>query len=108
MKSILLPISFAVAMLLSSNTLRAQSSLSLSPATGSPGTAVTLGLTLAGAGAPAGMQWTFSYPAASVSNFVVTAGPAATAAGKTVQCSGPSTAYICVVSGINKSVLAGG
>src|SRR5690349_14749506 len=108
MKSILLPMSLAVTMLLSSNMLRAQSSLSLSSATGSPGTAVTLGLTLSGAASPAGMQWTFSYPAASVSSFVVSAGPAATAAGKTVQCSGSSTAYVCVVSGINKNVIAGG
>src|ERR1700689_320433 len=60
------------------------SSLRLSSGTGSPGTTTSLALSLGGSGtAPAGLQWTFVYPASQISAISATAGPAATAAGKT-------------------------
>src|SRR4051794_34328999 len=96
--------------LLFGNVLMAQSSLSLSSLTVAAGSPVSLDLALGtGTGTqPAAIQWTFTYPAASVQALVVTAGPALTAAGKTLTCAGSSTAYICIGSGINANVISSG
>jgi uncharacterized protein (TIGR03437 family) len=57
---------------------------------------------------PAAIQWTLSYPAPSVVNFAVTAGPALTAAGKILNCSANSGAYTCIAAGINANLIANG
>jgi trimeric autotransporter adhesin len=99
----------AVPLFLSGNMLLAQSSLALSSGSSPAGSPVSLNLSLASTGnQPAGLQWTFTYPSASVSGFVVTAGPALTAVGKTLNCAGSSTGYTCIASGINNNLIANG
>ena len=99
----------AVPLFLSGNMLLAQSSLALSSGSSPAGSPVSLNLSLASTGnQPAGLQWTFTYPSASVSGFVVTAGPALTALGKTLNCAGSSTGYTCIASGINNNLIADG
>ena len=83
------------------NVLSGQSSLALSSGSAAADGSVSLNLTLASpAGSePAGIQWTFAYPAASVANFSVVAGPALTSAGKSLTCAGSASAYMCLASG---------
>ena len=63
-------------------------SLSLNPGTAAGFVSLNLSLTSAPGAEPAGIQWTLNYPASDVVGFVATAGPSATAADKTVVCSG--------------------
>lgn len=85
-------------------------SLSLSSATAAPGATVALSLSVSSpaGGEPSALQWTFSYPSASIASIAVSAGAAATAAGKSVSCAGGPTAYTCVLSGDNTNVIANG
>ncbi len=85
------------------------SSLSLSSGTGSPGTTTGLALSFGGGGtAPAALQWTFSYPPSQISAVSATAGPAATAAGKTLSCSSAQGSLTCLLAGLNTSAIAAG
>src|SRR6185312_5913377 len=81
-----------------SQPLAAQSLLVLAPSTGSASglqatagaateanNSLTLSLSSPAGNEPAALQWTFSYPA-GVTGFTVTAGPALTAAGKSISC----------------------
>jgi len=103
-------LTWLMAFLLCGNSLLAQSGLILSSGSAPNGSAVVLNLALSSAtgSAPAALQWTFSYPAALVTAFAATAGPALTTAGKTLNCSGSAAAYICLASGINANVIANG
>jgi hypothetical protein len=56
-----------------------------------------------GAG-PAAIQWTLNYPAAAVAQIAAVAGPAATAANKTLTCTGNS----CVLWGLNAQTIQSG
>lgn len=60
-------------------------------------------LTSASGQQPAGVQWTVSYSSADFTAIQVTAGPTAVAAGKSVTCSGPPAAYVCIVLGTNNN-----
>ena len=93
-----------------SKSLMAQSSLALSSNSAAAGSPISLNLTLAttSGSQPAALEWTFTYPAASVSGFVVSPGPVLTAAGKTLSCAGSATNYICIASGINSNLIANG
>ena len=101
---------FLVTMLLSSNMLMAQSSMTLSSGTATAGSPVSLDLTLNSAqgSEPAGLQLTFTYPDAAVANFVVTPGAALSAAGKSLTCGGAAAAYICIATGLNANLIANG
>lgn len=89
--------------------LLAQTSISLSSATASPGATLSLGLSIATSGtAPTGLQWTLTYPATQVSSFSVTSGPSATAAGKTVTCAYASGSSTCLVTGLNTNTMTSG
>jgi hypothetical protein len=57
---------------------------------------------------PSAIQWTFHYPAATISHFTVEAGPALVAAGKTVICAGDADALNCLIVGINDEAIPGG
>lgn len=57
---------------------------------------------------PAAVQWTLSYSSVDFTAIQVTAGPSAAAAGKFVQCAGSSTAYNCIVAGVNSSPIPDG
>jgi len=101
---------FVLTMLLSSNMLKAQSSMALSSGTGSAGSTVSLDLALNSTpgSEPAGFQLTFTYPEAAVTNFVVIPGAALSAAGKTLTCGGVPAAYMCIATGINANVISNG
>jgi hypothetical protein len=88
-------------------TCRAQAdALSLSSGSGISGGIVTLQVSLNSApGAePAALQWAVNYPAAAVSGFTAAAGPAATAAGKSIVCSGGT----CLAYGLNAQPIQNG
>lgn len=91
-------------------TSRAQSSLSISSLTAAAGSTVGLNLSLlsTSGNAPAGLQWTFLYPAASVSRISVAAGPSANAAGKTISCAAVAAGYACAAAGVNQTTFADG
>ena len=83
--------------------------LSLSQASASAG-AITLNVSLSSAAGeqPAGVEWTLSYSPADFTAIQVTAGPTATAAGKSVSCAGTYAAYKCIVFGANSNTVADG
>src|SRR5581483_12054605 len=56
----------------------------------------------------AAVQWTFNYPAAAIAAISAMAGPAATAAGKTVFCVSGSGSYTCIVSAANSNTISNG
>jgi hypothetical protein len=86
----------------------AQGCLALSTVTVEPGGTASLDLSLrSGAEMPASLQWTFQFPE-TISSFSVQDGPATTAAGKAVMCTGNATAYTCLVVGRNSTLLADG
>ena len=62
--------------------------LSLSSASGTPGSTVFLQMSLAGEAEPAGLQWSMNYPAMDLRFDNAQPGPAAVSAGKSIQCSG--------------------
>ena len=80
-------------------------SISIGSGSGTPGSTVSLPVTLSSAGGalPAGLQWTFSLPS-NITGLSVATGSAATAAGKTVTCNGP----ICIVFGENNNTITNG
>ena len=96
--------------LLSSSQLHAQSNLALSSGTVLPGgtTSLSLSLSSPGSNQPAAIQWTLTYPAASVASLNVTAGPALSSVGKTVTCAGGAGAVTCVAWGLNSTTISDG
>ena len=93
-----------------SNLLHAQSSLALSSASVAPGGATALNLSLSSdpSNKPAALEWTFSYPTASVATLKVNAGPALSAAGKSVSCAAGANSYTCVAWGLNSNPISDG
>jgi Domain of unknown function (DUF4082)/Cohesin domain len=85
-------------------------SLSLSPASGTTGSTVSLPLAYVSNGTQvAGLQWTFSFAAADFTDVSVTAGPAATGAGKNLTCNAAASGqYICLASGLNTTTISDG
>ena len=85
-------------------------SLSLSSGTTTPSGTVSLNLTLTSPSGsqPAAVQWNLTYPAANVLSLSATAGPAATAAGKSLACAGSSGTYTCIAYGLTASTMANG
>lgn len=73
--------------------------MGLSSASGSPGSAVTLDLTMDGNSSDpaASLEWTVGYSTTDFSSVVVTAGPASTGAGKAVSCNTTAGAMTCLV-----------
>jgi len=57
---------------------------------------------------PAGVQFTLSYSPADFTAIQVTAGQSATTSGKAVDCFGTSSAYNCIVTGVNKNTIPDG
>jgi large repetitive protein len=81
--------------------------LTLSQGTGGPG---SLEVTFLGGGgtAPAGLQWTLVYPLSQLSGIGATAGPAATAAAKTLSCTSDPGLFTCVLTGPNGNGISTG
>src|SRR5579872_1074836 len=80
--------------------------MSLTSASGTPGNTVPLNLQLnAPAGSsPATIEWTVNAPVSDVQSITAVAGPTATAASKSILCSGNT----CVIYGINATPIANG
>ena len=84
--------------------------LTLSSGSTAAGSTVSLNLSLnsPAGNEPAGLQWAFSYPTASLAQISVSAGSAASAAGKSLVCAGSAGVYTCILSGINSNVIQNG
>ena len=82
-----------------------QVTLAVSNGSGTPGSTVTLNISLGGGANPSGLQWDLNYPAA-VDFESATAGPAA--GGKSVQCSGRGGVTTCVVLGFDNGTMGNG
>ncbi|HTA45567.1 MAG TPA: choice-of-anchor D domain-containing protein [Bryobacteraceae bacterium] len=84
-------------------------SLGLSSATAVPGGSLNLGLAIAVSGtAPAGIEWTLTFPPSQISAISVTPGPAAIAAAKAISCASVSGSYTCLLAGLNINTLSSG
>jgi len=99
-----LPILFGI------SGLNAQTCLVLSPVViAADGTAsMDLSLYSSSGEPPAAVQWTFRYPASSISRLTVDDGPVLTSAGKTAICAGDAAAYNCLAVGGNAKAIANG
>ena len=85
------------------------SSLALSSSTIGLDRSVSLSLTLTSSGdRPTGLQWMLSYAPADVLSVHIAAGPALTAAGKTLNCSTASGSLTCLAVGMNSTAIPGG
>ncbi len=87
----------------------AQPVLTLSSGSGTRGGSVALNLSLSSPSGsePSALEWTFSYPAASVASITIANGASLTAAGKSITCNA-GTAYTCIAYGINSNVISNG
>jgi hypothetical protein len=85
-------------------------SITASPASVAPGATLSVSISIAKQSgvAPAGLQWTLNYPASDLQLQQSAAGSAATAAGKTLNCSVTSGSTGCVLSGLNANTIADG
>jgi trimeric autotransporter adhesin len=99
----------ASAVLLSAHLAWPQSTLMLSSATATAGTPAVLDLSLSSAAdsQPAAIQWRAVVPA-GVSGFSIAAGPALSAAGKSLTCVASGSTYNCIAYGVNSNVIADG
>lgn len=84
--------------------------LALGSATGQPGGSVSVPLSLTTSGAQvSSISWTFAYAAADISKVSVAAGPAASAAAKSISCQETSAGRsTCVAYGLNRTLIANG
>ncbi len=101
---------FLAILLVFGSAALAQSTLTLSSINAAPGSTITLNLSLASpAGSePTGLQWTLGYPSTAVASVSMAASPSATAAGKSLACSGRPAAYTCIAYGMNSTTIANG
>ncbi|MBZ5586037.1 MAG: hypothetical protein LAQ30_28375, partial [Acidobacteriia bacterium] len=101
----------AATLLLSpASPLFGQAALGLSSATAAADGSATLNLSLSSpAGSePAGVQWTLAYAPSDIISISAVAGPSATAAGKSLNCSLTSGAYACLLAGMNTTPMQNG
>ena len=71
-------------------------------------TLLNLSLTESGGAQPAGLEWALGYSPANVSSITVTAGAAATSAGKTIACSTGTGGLTCLLYGVNSAPISNG
>ena len=83
--------------------------LSLASGSAVKGGSLSLNLSLSAAtGAPSGLQWTLSYPATDITTISVVAGPALTAASKTLTCITGAGSVTCLAMGMNAATISSG
>lgn len=99
-----------VGIIMAAGSAFGQDALSLSSGSVVAGQTISLDLSLTApaSGGPAGLEWTYAYPATAFSSITVVAGPAAVAAGKSVSCSGGSGFYTCMLFGLNSTTMSDG
>lgn len=69
---------------------------------------VILNLNVTSTVAPAGLQWTLSYPSADIVSVTMAEGPVAVASGKTISCNPAPASMTCVASGMNATTISNG
>lgn len=83
--------------------------LTLGSGAGAPGSSVALNLVLAAGGTqPTALQWTLQYSPTDISGVTASIGATATAAGKSLTCTNASGSAICVIFGLNQSIIGDG
>ena len=82
-------------------------SLALSSGVAAPGGTASLDLSLnsPSGSRPAGIEWTFAYSPSNIVAISASAGAAATAAGKSLLCTGSAGSYSCFLTGMGSSGL---
>jgi len=103
--------SLACIVVLSLPTLFGQTAtLVLSSASAAGGGTANLSLMVASSPGnnPAGLQWTFTYPAGSVAALIVTPDAALIASGKTIACAIGAGSYTCFAAGFNANLIPDG
>src|SRR4051812_16242038 len=105
-----LRIALWIAALVGVGSAQAQTtSLSLSSGSAIPGRSVSLNLSLnSGASAPAGLQWSVSFPTSDVASVTAAAGSALSAAGKNLNCNAAAGTITCIAAGMNSAVINSG
>ena len=84
-------------------------SLSLASGSTVKGGSLSLNLSLnAVASTPTGLQWTISYPPADITSVRSVAGPALTAANKTLTCSVGTGSVTCLALGMDSTAISSG
>src|SRR4051812_36770600 len=107
--SIGLPRLAILSLLLTATGVAQTSSVTLNSSSALPGQTATLSVTLASAGVqPAALQIRFNYSASDITSFTVSAGPVASAAGKSIQCNPVPGSVFCIVSGMNMTAIGDG
>src|SRR5579872_974433 len=101
---------FLFLLLLGCSAYSQTATLSLGSGAGVQGGSVSLNLSLsATAGSqPTALEWGLSYAPANVTAIGFTAGPALTAAGKTLSCNAVSGSAVCMASGMNATAIGTG
>src|SRR5262249_14721813 len=91
-------------------SLLGQTTLALQSGSASPGGTVSLNLILTTSTAtmPAALQWSLGYSSADITAVNITAGPSATAAGKTLTCANTASSNTCTLAGLNLNTLTTG
>jgi uncharacterized protein (TIGR03437 family) len=103
------PVLLCLSVLFSAGLACAQSTLTLASGIAAKGTTVSLNLSLtAGSSTPADLQWTLSYLPSDLSSLSLAAGPALTAAGKTLSCSSATGSLTCLAMGTNDNTISSG
>jgi len=99
-----------VLIVVSGNAARAQSSLTLSFVSVSPGGIANFKLTLQSppGSQPAGLQWKLYYPVASIVSISIAPGPAVTSVNKSIICSASPDGTTCLAVGMNNSGIYSG
>jgi hypothetical protein len=99
----------ALALLSSCGGLAQGVTLNLSSASGTPGTTVSLNITLFSSGTqPAAVHWTLNYSSVDFISATVSAGAAATAASKQITCNNSTGSSTCVLWGVNSNTISNG
>jgi hypothetical protein len=97
-----------LALIAGGSALNAQT-ITLAGGSGQPGSSISLPISHTAGAQVSSLMWTLAYSASDFSNISVTAGPAATGAGKGVQCAATAPGrYTCIASGINSTNIASG
>lgn len=97
-----------ILLLLSSATAFGQATLNLANGSGLPGSTVTLNMSLGGGADTAGVQWRMSFSSSVLTFDGASTGSAASAAGKSVSCSGSGGSITCLVVGFNTNTMSNG
>ena len=105
-----LPIRIAILLFVSMASFAQDALLTLSSGAASPGGSVSLSVNLAlnGGIQPASVQWSLNYPAEDFDSVQLSASPATTIAGKSIQCTASTGSTSCLLIGLNVNPISSG